>query len=235
VQRELAVARLQSEFVSAVSHEFRTPVTSLRHVVELLQEDDEVNLDRRRAFYDVLSRNTDRLHRLVESLLDFSRMEHGRKVYDLQPLDACALVSTIVEDFRTDSASRDRAVSLTIPQQGSFFVRADTAALGHALWNLLDNAVKYSPGGGHVAVTVESHPRGVAIVVSDQGIGVPSAEREEILRKFVRGQNASRLGIKGTGMGLAIVMHIVKAHAGRLELESQEGRGSLFRILLPSA
>jgi len=233
VQREMAVARLQAEFVAAVSHEFRTPVTSLRHVIDLLHEDDDLPRDRRASFYDVLSRSTERLHRLVESLLDFTRMEDGRKPYDLRPLDPRALVTEVVRDFQTDAASHGYTVAVTIAPGAPEEIRADADALGHALWNLLDNAVKYSPKRDAISVEVAPHPTGIGIAVADEGIGVPREERSEIFQKFVRGEQASRLGIKGTGVGLAIVSHIVRAHGGTLELESDPGQGSTFRLVLP--
>ena len=234
VERELAVARLQREFVSAVSHEFRTPVTSLRHVIELLQEDDELTRERRAAFYDVLSRSTERLHRLVESLLDFGRMEGGRRPYELLPVEVEAFAAGVCADFQRDPASRGRPVVLTALPGTPSTILADTAALGHALWNLLDNAVKYSPGCEAITVAVGPYRGNVAISVSDRGIGVPRGERSEIFRKFVRGAQAMRLGIKGTGVGLAIVTHVLRAHGGRVELESEEGRGSTFRLVLPA-
>ena len=104
----------------------------------------------------------------------------------------------------------------------------------HALWNLLDNAVKYSPEPRPIRVSVGRHPRGVALSVQDHGIGVPAGEKKDIFRKFVRGESAGKLGIKGTGLGLAMVAHIVDAHGGTLELESEEGAGSTFRIVLPA-
>ena len=235
IQRELAVARLQTEFVSAVSHEFRTPVTSLRHVIELLQEDDDLPRDRRASFYDVLSRSTERLHRLVESLLDFARMEGGRRPYDLQSVPVAEFVRSLAAEFARDQAARGYEIRAEVAEGIPPRIDADAAALGHALWNLLDNAVKYSPDAREIALTVAPHPAGVAIAVSDRGIGVPAAERSDIFFKFVRGERATRLGIKGTGVGLAIVMHIVRAHRGTVELESEEGKGSTFRIVLPAA
>jgi signal transduction histidine kinase len=235
VQREMAIGRLQAEFVAAVSHEFRTPVTSLRHVIELLQEDDELTREKRASFYEVLSRSTERLHRLVESLLDFSRMEHGRKPYDLQALDPASLVTGVVRDFQADAASRNVALAITVAPGTPREIRADAAAIGHALWNLLDNAVKYSPDGKAISVSVGPHRSGVGICVADEGIGIPSHERGEIFAKFVRGEQAGRLGIKGTGVGLAIVTHIMRAHGGSVELESTPGRGSTFRLVLPAA
>jgi len=236
--RELAVARLQADFVAAVSHEFRTPLTSLHHVTELLEEDDGLppgpERERRKAFYAVLARNTERLHRLVESLLDFSRMETGRKPWKLEPMDASVLVADVAREFQKQVEPLGVRIDLAVDPSEALRLRADRAALGHALWNLLDNAVKYSPEPRPVHMSVARHPRGIAISVSDEGLGVPVGERREIFRKFVRGRKASELGIKGTGLGLAMVSYIVEAHGGAIELESEEGKGSTFRLVLPA-
>jgi signal transduction histidine kinase len=235
--RELAVARLQADFVAAVSHEFRTPLTSLHHLTELLEEDDGIppgpEKERRRGFYAALSRNTERLHRLVESLLDFSRMETGRKPWKLEPMDAGILAADVASEFQKEVEARGVQIDLFVEQSGALRLCADATALGHALWNLLDNAVKYSPEARPVHVSVARHPRGIAISVRDEGLGVPAGERREIFRKFVRGRKAGELGIKGTGLGLAMVSHIVEAHGGAIELESEEGKGSTFRLVLP--
>jgi signal transduction histidine kinase len=235
MQRELAVARLQTDFVSAVSHEFRTPLTSMRHATALLKESDDVPPDRRMTFYEALDRNTERLHRLVESLLDFSRMEAGHKHYDLQPVDIRALTADVVADFQKVVGTRGFVVGLTVDAGVPALVRADGPSLTNALWNLLDNAVKYSPDGRAIGVSLQPSPAGVEIAVRDHGLGIPAHERTQILRRFVRGEQAKRLGIQGTGLGLAMVSHILAAHGGRLELDSQEGVGSTFRIVLPVA
>jgi len=220
--------------VSAVSHEFRTPLTSLRHVTDLLEEDDEMPKDQRNAFYQVLGRNTERLQRLVENLLDFARMQDGRKPYDLRPVDAGALTTKVVEDFRAEVGHAGSRIDLVVEDGGRLTVQADVESLAHALWNLLDNAMKYSPDGTAIQVSVRGHPPGVAIAVKDAGLGVPRHERREIFRRFVRGDQAPKLGIRGTGLGLALVSHIVKAHGGTIELESEEGVGSTFRLVLPA-
>ena len=235
MKRELAVARLQTDFIAAVSHEFRTPLTSLRHVTELLEENDDVPRERRQAFYEALGRNTERLRRLVESLLDFSRMESGRKPYDLQPLDAGVLAAEVVADFQKEVAPRGFTVDLDVERTPDIQLRADAMSLTNALWNLLDNAVKYSSDQRVVHVSVRRHPAGVAISVRDGGLGIPAHEQNAIFGRFVRGEKASRLGIKGTGLGLATVSHIVEAHGGTIELESEEGVGSTFRLVFPAA
>ncbi|MDQ3349880.1 MAG: HAMP domain-containing histidine kinase, partial [Acidobacteriota bacterium] len=233
LQRELAVARLQTDFVAAVSHEFRTPLTALRHVTELLEESDDLPPERRRSFYQALGRSTERLHRLVETLLDFSRMEGGRKPYDLRMLDAAALVAQVAADFERDVTSRGFAINVRVDRVNTQ-IRADAEALTHALWNLLDNAVKYSPEGNAVDIAVHGHPSGLAISVLDRGLGIPAHERRDIFQRFVRGEQATRLGIKGTGLGLAMVSHVVQAHRGTLDVQSAEGAGSTFTIVLPA-
>ena len=234
MHRELAVARLQADFVSAVSHEFRTPLTSLQHVTELLEEDDNLPPERRRSFYSALGRNTERLRRLVESLLDFGRMESGRKPYDLRPEDAGGIAAQTVAEFQEDAGPRGFTVDLDLDGAQEFQIRADREALAHALWNLLDNAAKYSAESRAIWVSVRRQADEVVIAVRDAGLGVPSRERKEIFGKFVRGEKAKQLGIKGTGLGLALVSHIVEAHGGRMQLESEEGGGSTFRLVLPA-
>jgi signal transduction histidine kinase len=233
VEREMAVARQQTEFVAAVSHELRTPLTSLRHVTELLAEDDGLPPAQRAAFYGALGRNTERLHRLVESLLDFARMQSGRAPYEPQPIDAGALASEVVEQFRKQQLDGSVVLEVDLPAQAAQ-IRADRASLASALWNLLDNAMKYSPAGSRISVSVEARGSSVAIAVRDSGPGVPAHERSEIFKRFVRGADAQRLGVKGTGLGLAMASHIIATHGGRIELDSEEGAGSTFRLVLPA-
>jgi two-component system phosphate regulon sensor histidine kinase PhoR len=233
VTRELEVARQKSDFVAAVSHEFRTPLTALAHLAELLEEDDDLPPARRRELYAALGRNTSRLRRLVESLLDFARLEAGRRPYTLRPLAPAALTRAVVDEFQREAA---REVILDVDDRAlRVAVMADDAALTNALWNLLDNAVKYSPATTPVRVDVNRGPADVTIAVRDGGSGVPLAERRAIFDRFVRGARARELGVPGTGLGLALVTHIAAAHGGRIELDSEEGAGSTFRLVLPAA
>jgi len=231
VSRELAAARLQSDFVSAVSHEFRTPLTSMRQFTEMLVEDESLPAEKRRLFYGAQDRATRRLSRLVESLLDFGRMEAGARPYRLEQLDAGRMVKATVEEFKQETNPANLAIECAAPDEGPM-VKADREALAQALWNLLDNAVKYSGDRAVVQVEVEAgNP--VAIRVRDRGFGIPPSERKRIFRKFVRGSSAKASGVKGTGIGLAMVKHIVDAHGGKVIVESEPGKGSTFTILLP--
>lgn len=232
VSRELAVARLQSDFVSAVSHEFRTPLTSLRQLSEMLIERPAIPDDRRQSYYAALARQTERLHRLVESLLDFGRMEAGTSPYRLVPLDAGALVADVVEQFAGEAAARGYEIRLTSPGTAGT-IAADRDALTNALWNLLDNAVKYSPESRLVWVDVRSEAAAVSIAVRDRGLGIPADEQREIFGKFVRGATARAGNIRGTGLGLAMVLHIVNGHGGSVSVESAPGQGSTFTLSVP--
>lgn len=231
VSRELAAAQLQSDFVSAVSHEFRTPLTSMRQFTEMLIEDDKLPPEKRRTFYSAQERATRRLSRLVESLLDFGRMEAGARPYRLEPLDANRLVQTIVDEFRQERESNGFVIDCVLPTDRAM-VNGDREALTQALWNVLDNAVKYSGDSRNVRVEVE-RGKHIAIRVHDQGYGISSEEQAQILRKFARGSAAKTHDIKGTGIGLAMVRHIVDAHGGELLIDSKPGRGSTFTIRLP--
>lgn len=232
LNREFEVSRLQSDFVAAVSHEFRTPLTSLRQFTDMLREGREASEERKRLCYDALSRATDRLTRLVESLLDFGRLEAGARPYRLQPCDGEQLVRQVVKEFAAEVETGGYRIEFA--GQGPAPITADAEALTTALWNLLDNAVKYSPDHRTVEVRLGQNNGLVAISVRDHGLGVPAHEREAIFARFRRGEQAARLGIQGTGIGLAMVDHIVKAHQGRVELESEPGVGSRFTIVLPA-
>jgi signal transduction histidine kinase len=232
VSREFAVAQLQSDFVSAVSHEFRTPLTSLGQFTDLLNDDPDLPAGKRRTFYQAQARATERLRRLVESLLDFGRMEAGARPYRLERLPIEPLVRGIVEVFRRDGTPDQFTVEASIGESGSA-VNVDPDAFTRALWNLLDNAVKYSGSSQTVTVKVETRDGSVAISVRDRGLGIPRHEHGEIFKKFVRGTANRAHSIKGTGIGLAMVRHIVEAHGGTVRVESAPGEGSTFTLLLP--
>jgi signal transduction histidine kinase len=233
VSRELAVSRLQSDFVSAVSHEFRTPLTSMLHLTDSLDRGIVVDEERRRQYYGALAHETTRLHRLVESLLNFGRMEAGAFEYRFEPVDLAALVGDVVAEFQKEFASSGHHVELRADRSLPS-VRADREALGRALWNLLDNAVKYSPSRPAIWVELAGEGKRIVLRVRDQGPGIPAEEQKEIFNKFVRGSAARASNVKGTGVGLAMVRHTIRAHGGEVWVESRPGDGSTFTILLPA-
>jgi len=232
VARELAAARIQSDFVAAVSHEFRTPLTSIRQLSELLAGGRVSTDERRGQFYGALLRESDRLHRLIEGLLTFGRMEAGQQHYLFEPIDTTAVLRSVVSEFEPLAAATGHCVELHAAAS-VLRVRADWQSIGRVFWNLLDNAVKYSPECKTVWITAEALDQNVLIRVRDEGVGIPREEQASIFQKFVRGTQATRDGIAGTGVGLAMAAQIVSAHGGRLSVDSHPGGGSTFSVVLP--
>jgi two-component system, OmpR family, phosphate regulon sensor histidine kinase PhoR len=231
VARELALAQLQSDFVAAVSHEFRTPLTTLRQFTEILREQDGPGAAARRVCYEAQNRATDRLTRLVESVLDLGRMEAGARMYQLAPHDAGAVVTHAVDEFRRHAIPA--GYTITLEQPGGGNVAVDVDAFSRAIWNLLENAIKYSPDDHHIHVSVDRADDRIVVAVRDRGIGIPQREHGAVFRRFRRGEEARARGVQGTGIGLAMVDHIIRGHGGEIRLDSDVGKGSTFSIVLP--
>jgi two-component system phosphate regulon sensor histidine kinase PhoR len=229
VRRELQVAEMQTEFVAAVSHEFRTPITALTHLTELL-ETGETAEERRPLYYQALARETRRLKEMVENLLDFGRMEAGRYRYKPEEVDTAELVRALVEEFKMEPAAAGREVAL---EAGDAKVTVDRGAMRRAVWNLLDNAAKYSPAGAPIMVRTAAADGWAELSVKDEGPGIARDEQQRIFQKFVRGRTAGSQDVKGTGIGLAMVQAIARAHGGKVDLKSEPGQGSRFTIRLP--
>jgi signal transduction histidine kinase len=229
--RELAAARLQADFVATVSHEFRSPLTSMKHLLEMLEDGAVSSEDRRHRYYHVLAGETERLRQLVENLLSFRRLEAGKAAYHFEKTDARTLVEQVAGDFSSQLATRDRLI--TSVDGSGVRVNADREALSRALWNLLDNAAKYSPEEALIHLDLSLNAEQVAISVRDHGQGIPASEQKRIFEKFYRGAAAGTSGVKGTGIGLSTVNHIVRAHRGRIRVDSVPGQGSTFTIVLP--
>jgi signal transduction histidine kinase len=230
--RELMLARQQSDFVSAVSHEFRTPLTSMRHLTDLLVSRGVTSEERRTHYYQLLAHETERLYRMVESLLSFGRMEAGAYAFRLEPVDPTEVVRAVVEEFRAEPLAKGREISCEV-EDGLPQIHADRDTLTRALWNLLENAAKYSEPGTPISAFAKRHDRAVLIGVGDRGMGIAPGERDRIFQKFVRGANAMRAGVRGVGIGLALVKRIAEAHGGSVHVDSEPGRGSTFTIALP--
>jgi len=233
LRREAVVAQLQSDFVSAVSHEFRSPLTTIRQIAEMLQAGRVTREDRRHEYYDVLAGEATRLQRLVETLLNLGRIEAGSERYDLRVLDTADVVDKAIADVAPLAAAEHRAIARTAPDE-AIFIRADEDAVRLAVRNLLENAIRYSPGQPTIWVRWRLADEQVAIDVVDHGLGIDPAERDAVFGKFVRGRAAAAANAKGTGVGLAMVRHVADAHGGSIELQSESGE-TIFTLRLPLA
>lgn len=232
IRREIAVSRLQSEFVATVSHEFRSPLTAMRQLSEILAEGRVVGEERRQKYYDTLVGETRRLQRLVETVLNFGRMEEGARRYRFEEIDAGDVVDGVVNELAPELATSSRRIELSRPPDACPLL-ADAEALALAVRNLVDNALKYSPGQPAVFVGWGCENGAVEIHVRDCGMGIPASEQRVIFQKFVRGRAAIAANVTGTGVGLAMVSHIVRAHRGEIRVVSAPGEGSTFTIVLP--
>ena len=224
--------QLQSEFVAAVSHEFRTPLTPLRSITELLLQGRITDEARRREGYAFLNSETARLQRFVEDLLDLSRWESNQ--YRLETCDAFQLVRAAVTDLHEEAEAKGFQIQtslVTVPAS----IRADDEALRRTVRNLLENAMKYSPQCRTVWVDGKIDHHRVSISVRDHGMGIAASEQRLIFERFRRSEAAKKAGIKGTGLGLAMVKQITEAMGGEIQLQSEVGVGSTFTILLPLA
>lgn len=245
LKRSNDLSRLQADFLSKVSHDFRTPLTSIRMFVETLREHRLEDPQRRDRVLTLLGQETARLSTMIDRLLDFARLEAGRMSYDLQPLDVAPIVAATVARFEprliassagqgADAAHTELAVHIDpdLP-----WVNADADALAEVLQNLLDNAFKYTGAVKRIEVTARLFQGRlgdqVHISVRDNGPGVPRREQSRIFEAFYRVDDRLARSTEGSGLGLAISQHIAAAHGGRVRLESERGQGACFTLEIP--
>jgi two-component system OmpR family sensor kinase len=230
-EREASENRLR-RFLADVSHELRTPLTSIRMFVETLQMKRVSSPAEVDACFDVLNRETARLTRRIERLLDWGRMEAGKRVYQTNFESVREVVDAAMQEFDANHVGRREAVAVEIATDLPL-IKVDRGALVDALVNLLTNAYKYSPERGNIRLRATADDKHVRIAVIDQGIGIARREHRRIFDKFYRANELLSSDVEGSGLGLAIVRHVVQAHGGRVALESEIGKGSTFTLMLP--
>jgi len=232
VRRDLQMAELRSQFVSSVSHELKTPLTAIRMFAETLRLGRSKNQKTQRDYLDTIVNESQRLTRLLNNVLDFSKIEQGKRIY--RP--ALASLADIIQ-------AAARTMEYPLSQQGFRLhvqadeglpqVRVDRDAIEQAILNLLHNAMKYSGESREIELRLQRKDSYALIQVVDRGVGIDPQEKKRIFEKFYRIPSEENKRLPGTGLGLAIVSHIVKAHGGHIEVESALGQGSTFSIYLP--
>lgn len=232
IQHETEMARLKADFVANVSHDLKTPLSLIRMFGETLEMGRVADEGKRQEYYRVITRESERLSRLIDNVLDFSRIEGGRQKYDMAPTAAEPLIRETLEAFSYPLAQHgfkvEVAVAADLPE-----VPLDAEAVRQALANLVDNAIKYSGERKSLRVEATIQAGHLALAVTDEGIGIPPEEQERIFEKFYRVGPSERQGRRGSGVGLALVRHIVEAHGGRVTVESRPGAGSRFTLWFP--
>jgi two-component system phosphate regulon sensor histidine kinase PhoR len=232
---QVRMAKLQTDFVAKVSHELRTPLASIRLFVDTLQGDAVKDPEEVSMCLGVISTETSRLTKIIERLLSWGRMEAGRRTYEKRPELAAALVGEALAQLETQLHGSGVEVELEIEDQAAG-VMADREAIVETLLNLMSNAIKYGGSGGKLIVRVRRarQPGRVLFEVEDLGPGIPRSEQQRIFEKFYRGETSVAAQTKGSGLGLAMARHVVRAHKGRIRLRSEPGEGTRFTIDLPA-
>jgi len=229
---EANLINLKSEFIASVSHEFKTPLTSIGGIIERFLDGEVKDPDKAKEYYRILSHDSERLKRLVKNILDFTKIEEGKREYKLASTNIAELVRREVEGFEKENKSDGFKVGIEIDDNiPSVF--ADEEAMSQALHNILDNAAKFSGQEKKINVQIVRKENSVEIAVRDRGIGVPDNEQKRIFEKFYRGKQASSVSPTGTGLGLTLVKHIMDAHAGNIIVRSKLGEGSCVSLILP--
>jgi two-component system phosphate regulon sensor histidine kinase PhoR len=223
---------MKDEFVASVSHELRTPLTSIRGYLELVQDGEAgvLTADAKR-FLSIVDRNVGRLQRVVGDLLFVAQVNAGGIGLEPAAVDLRQLARETVDAARPQAAEKD--VELRVESEDMPEFDADAARLCQVLDNLISNAVKFTPEGGHVILRTFAQPGRAVIEVADDGMGIPAEEQTRLFERFFRTEAATDAAIQGTGLGLAIVQAIVTAHGGEISVESEVGRGTTVRVFLP--
>jgi signal transduction histidine kinase len=230
--KELRLAKLKSDFVSTVSHEFRTPLTSIRYLAELLQRGRVKEESKKQQYYESITHESERLSRLIENILDFSKIEAGMKEYEFGETDPAELCREVVQRFQEQVAPQGFTIETEIEKRLPK-IQADKEALGRALFNLLDNAAKYSGENRKIRFHAYSDKNHLYMKVEDQGIGIQKDDLDKVFEKFYRSSGAQSSNIKGSGIGLTLVSHIARSHGGEVVMGSEPGKGTRVTILLP--
>lgn len=233
LRSEMNLARQKTTFVTNVSHELKTPLTSIRMFSEMLKDGRQPDGEKQRKYLGLMVAETERLTRLINNVLDFSKMERGRKSYTKKRLEVSRLVEDVVESQRPRLEHDGFAIGF-VDEAGGAAVEADEEALKQALLNLLSNAEKYSGPARRIDVEAARGPGAVLIRVMDRGVGVPPAEAKKIFKEFYRVDRSLSSEAHGSGLGLTIAQRIVRDHGGDILCLPREGGGSVFEVSIPT-
>ena len=226
VTKEMALARLKSDFVSNVSHELRTPLSLIRLYAETLEMGRLTSPEKYQEYYRIIRKESERLTALINNILDFSRIEAGRKEYDFRETDMSELVHNTLDSYRYQLEQSGFQFEEKIDDVPP--MRVDREAMARSLLNLVNNALKYSQDRKYIGVNLYRDNGSVKLEVVDQGIGIPHQEQQKIFEKFYRVGDPLVHNTKGSGLGLSLVRHIVQAHGGEVAVDSAPGQGSKF-------
>ncbi|HSE18101.1 MAG TPA: HAMP domain-containing sensor histidine kinase [Pyrinomonadaceae bacterium] len=232
--REARLAQAKSNFVSNVSHELKTPLSLLSLFSEILELGRVNSEEKKTEYYRIIRHESLRLNKMIDNILDFSKIEAGKKTYNFTHGDMAAVIDNVLSSYRYQIVNSGFEVQTDI-QPDLPPVLIDREAMAQAISNLVDNAIKYSGEVKQLSIKTQTLGSELSIEIADRGIGIPRAEQAKVFEKFYRVGNGLVHDVKGSGLGLSLVKHIVEAHNGTISVESDTGKGSRFTILLPHA
>ena len=232
VNHELHLSKMKSHFMSTVSHEFKSPLTSIRQMAEMLVRSRVPSPEKQQKYYGTILQQSERLSHLIDNILDFSKMEEGQKVFRFENADIIPLVSDIVESFQEHTANERFQIKLEISESVPH-VSFDCEAIEQVIYNLIDNACKYSGNSKTIEVKLFPKESDVVFSVRDYGIGIRKEEHDKIFSRFYRAGEELSQNVKGSGIGLTIVKQIIDVHQGEITVESSPDKGSIFTVRLP--
>jgi two-component system phosphate regulon sensor histidine kinase PhoR len=234
IRREIQLARLKSDFVSNVSHELRTPLALIRMYAETLEMDRVKSNEKRYEYYRIINQESERLTRLINNILNFSRIESGRKEYKFVSVDINQITKKVLDTYRHHIEQEGFILNIEMDTDIPL-IQADEEAVSEALINLIDNAVKYSQVDKEITIRTGLSDNFVFLEVQDNGIGIEQKHQEVIFDKFFRISSALVHDTKGSGLGLSLVKHIMISHNGDIHVNSEIGKGSRFGLLFPKS
>jgi two-component system, OmpR family, phosphate regulon sensor histidine kinase PhoR len=234
VRTEKQASALKSDFIANVSHELKTPLSLIRMFGEMLATGRTKGPDSAKEYAQIITRESERLSRLIDNVLDFARIERGKAAYNFAIGDLGEVLSRALDVYRYRMEREGMALNVEI-EEALPPVRIDESAMTLVVMNLVDNALKYAADGKEISISLAHEDDQVKLAVRDRGPGIPADERERIFDRFYRGRDVRGRPVRGSGIGLSLVKHIAHAHGGSVELDSTPGQGSTFTVSMPIA
>jgi len=226
------INRMKEDFVSSVSHELKTPIAAVRMLAETLKRGKVKDAGREDQYYGMIIRESDRLTRFINKILDFAKLEKGGKVFYFEEDNICDLAKTAVDIYRDEAQDKDLKLSLNLEKEG-ITAEVDKDAILQVMLNLVDNAYKYSKNEKDITIGVKDSGQNITVEISDKGIGIPKDSIEKVFDKFYRVDRYFTKHVKGSGLGLSFVKDVINSHGGKIAVQSEQGKGTKFIISLP--
>jgi len=232
VTKEKLIEKMKTEFVSVAAHQLRTPLSAIKWTIRMILDGDagEINEEQRELLEQTYISN-ERMIRLINDLLDVSRIEEGRLLYDQEDARIEDVLDSVIE--ASQEMLRNKNMVLEVNKKETPKVKIDKEKIGVVIQNLLENAIKYTEQGGKIKITLDNDEKNVIFKIEDSGVGIPKSQQDRIFTKFFRAENVTRMETNGTGLGLYTTKNIVQAHKGQIWFESEENKGTTFYFTIP--